>query len=327
MGVELKLLPIDNPNELYSHHIEQDNWNKLIEEVKRLRPGLSNDIDTMLTKVLGNYWRGDGFDLMAQQKDAIQIAFNCTFDTKEKRLDYKLPNPGQKPKDILKCFPNEDSCIYHDMLKFGYWHEIQGEINPISRTFKHGKKVLKITNVNRTKIEKTLGIDLIYYNHGYQAFIMVQYKLWQQSSGKYFYRADNQYDKDIERIKNAGLLIDKESNFNLRNNAFLQRINESPFYFKLCKPTELSYNNEMIGGSYIHYSYLDRIMQLRLGERGGRVVFENQLLNDINNQLFIDLIKNGLIGSIGIDNTQLNKMVEYLLNQGNSVMLAESFKL
>jgi hypothetical protein len=211
------------------------------------------------------------------------------------------------------------------MLKFSRWHEKQEKTTPTSRTYRYGTKVLTITNVNRRECEQTLGVDLIYYNHEYKSFIMVQYKLWQKEDIRYCYRPDNQYYKDIQRMQNAEILL-KEFSQN-QQDLTIQRLNNSPFYFKICKPTELSYSNEMISGIYIQYQYLENLMNLNLGKRGGKIVSEEQFQNSINNQLFIDLVKNGLIGSTGIDNEQLNKIVEDLLNQGDSVTIAESFRI
>lgn len=329
LDIEIDFLDIEETKESYKNKIDQKDWKRVIEEVSKTSQEVSERITTMLTKVSDYSFTGKEFNLMAQQKDAVQLAFNFTFDTREHRLDYSLPNiqKDQKPKDFLRFTkPNEDNLISHDILKFGKWKEDTDQSTPVTRTFKHGRKFLTVTNVNRNRqYEKTLGVDLIYYNHQYKSFMLVQYKVWQGDKRNYHYRPDEQYKEDIERMQRAESLI----HFFSWKNKYLpfatQKLNSSPFYFKICHPTELSYNNEMITGSYLHYQYLNKLMSLRLGKNGGRIIYEKSLLNPLSNQLFIDLVKHGLIGSVDLAINELDEIVETLLERGDSITIAESF--
>ncbi len=38
-----------------------------------------------------------------------------------------------------------------------------------------GAKTLTVVNVNRTSVERALGVDLLHYNHTYRSFVLVQY--------------------------------------------------------------------------------------------------------------------------------------------------------
>jgi hypothetical protein len=46
-----------------------------------------------------------------------------------------------------------------------------------------GKEYLTILNCNRQPLERTLGVDLIYYSHRFDSFILVQYKRMTQGKG------------------------------------------------------------------------------------------------------------------------------------------------
>ena len=40
----------------------------------------------------------------------------------------------------------------------------------------NARERLTIINCNRQKVEETPGVDLVYYNHTFKSFVMVQYK-------------------------------------------------------------------------------------------------------------------------------------------------------
>lgn len=322
LNEELPVLPLTKSQESSQYLIEQCLWEKLVKEIKKLRPKLKDEIDAMLNKVSDYSFSGQGFDLMAQEKDAIYLALDFAFDGTRRPLDYRLSNT-QKPEPFLDCIRNEDNCIDSDSRIVKYWCEKEEGRNSSSRTFMQGKKCLTITNVNRRKCEEALGVDLIYYNHEHESFVMVQYKIWQKDKKGYSYRPNNQYNGDIERMKRAEKSL--QNFIQNQQNPAIHRLNSMPFYFKLCKPAELSHSNELISGTYIQYSYLEKLMNCRAGERGGMVLLEENIKNSINNQLFIDLVKNGLIGSISIDKNKLNTIIKGLLEQGNSVTIAESY--
>jgi hypothetical protein len=322
----LRCIPTWETQAKYKYEINEPIWTEMINNVKRIRPNVVDELDDMLLEISGNCFSGSSFSLMAQQKDAIQLALNFA-GIDQDVLDYKLPNTqkGQKPDNFLKFIKSsEDSLIFHDLNTFLFknWIEDNNKQQPNVRTFKQGKKRLTVTNVNRSKeYEGTLGVDLLFYNQEFKLFVMVQYKVWQQDKNGYYYRADNQYDKDIERMSNA-----EHKYFNSQEDFGIEsfRLSPRPFYFKLCHSTQLNYQNEIINGSYIAYRYLHRFMNKKMGIKGGRIIREKEIIHNINHEMFINLVKNGLIGSIGISEFQLDEIVESLLNAGNSVTLAET---
>lgn len=327
---ELKCFSInENEAKKYDCYIEK-NWNKLINEVKKIRPKLRSKIDDMLNKVVSHSFSGHKFNLMAQQKDAIQLTLDFSFppQAKVKNFKYELPETETQADNFFNFIePNEDSLIFFDLLKFSNWTEKTDKQTPISRTFQYANKVVTITNVNRNQYEKALGVDLLYYNHEYNSFIMIQYKLWEnKSQDNLFFRADSQYDKAIQRMANFEKLLSEKIKTETTE-IQPQKLNINPFYFKICNPTQLNYNNEMISGIYIDYKYLEAIMKLRLGERDGKIIREKDIINPVNNALFIELVKKGLIGSTKVDSHKLDKFVEDLLDADRNVILGESFNL
>lgn len=56
-------------------------------------------------------------------------------------------------------------------------------------------------NVNASKIENTLGCDLIYYTHRYDAYVLVRYKRLRRGSRDLAYRPDKHLASELARMR------------------------------------------------------------------------------------------------------------------------------
>jgi hypothetical protein len=161
---------------------------------------------------------------------------------------------------------------------------------------KEGHK-LTIMNVNRHKIEETLGVDLLIYHHTYRSYVLIQYKRMTKDGDSLTYRpVDNSYSSEIQRMESFRKLTSEPklkcvSDFRL-NNEF--------FYFKLC-PAEIKepLSTKMIPGMYLPLSYWRLLLSSieTSGRRGGRLFSYDNVKRYINNTLFTDLVQNGWVGS------------------------------
>jgi len=69
----------------------------------------------------------------------------------------------------------EDVLIGHDSTRLPDWEPWPAE-RPDWLTFSNGREHIRIGNVNRTPLENTLGIDLIYRHVEADTFVLIQYK-------------------------------------------------------------------------------------------------------------------------------------------------------
>lgn len=330
---EILLFPIqecDNIDDKEKYLISSINSEKIINYIKKKRPPLVKSINQLLNKINYEENESHSYSIMQQEKDCFQLCLNFTFDSQTKeKIKYKFSdNKGQR---FLNCVDNtydEDSLINHDMSLFGKWQIDHENYTPITRQFKFGNKILRVTNVNRNRqFEKTLGVDLIYYNQYHNSLIMVQYKKWQYENNDYLYRADAQYKEDIKRMieSEEKLKIDETKiNFKYDHKYESQRLTDNPFYFKICIPKQDIYSNTLVQGCYLNYTYLETLMKSKKGIRGGEIIYKKDLPNPVSNDLFTDLVKHGLIGCKKINEEQLNIIVNQLLEQGKSITLAET---
>jgi hypothetical protein len=330
-----KCLPAWKNENSYMYEINSPYWEQLINCIKKLRENIARDLDEMLELVNNtNILEGEDSNRMAQQKDAVQVCLNLVFgDTDLLSEKYFKSTTDFQNRDYLSYVIEddisdfiEDDIIYNDSLIFDDWHIDKNNSNLVQRTFKRGKNILKITNVNRKKAEKSLGVDLIYFNHKFKSFVMVQYKTWKQESKKNIYRYDDGYEKQITRMKTADKILFRKHIFT-KITSTSYRIDPNPFYFKICYPENISYNQHMIGGIYLPYLYAEICMNECSGKQGGKLIREEDIPYKIHNNLFIELVKSGLIGSRGINNhTELKTVINDLLESGHRITIAEHYE-
>lgn len=322
-SLSLCCLPLGGYQDSYNkYEIEGSIWLKLIGLVKESNDDLRKDIEQMILKTNEKSIEGAEYSIMSHQKDTLQLSLNLAgintnveFKTNKKIIG-KPENYFPLVKDKRQ---KEDNLIVQDLfsmeLKFRNWFEDEKKKKPDTRTFVQGEHRLTITNVNRDEYERVLGVDFLFYNHTFNLFMMVQYKVWEQDEKGYIYRRNSQYKKDIERMNGFKEMF---KNSTLLKSVTDYRLDPLPFYFKLCHPTQLRYDNQLVSGIYVPAEYLEYCLQEKAHIR------IKDIPHGFHNELFIDLIKKGLIGSRGVDELTLETIVDSLLAEKRSVTLAET---
>jgi len=321
-SLSLLCLPLGGYQDSYNkYEIEVSIWSKLIELVKEANHNLRKDIKEMILKTNEKSIEREEYSIMSHQKDTLQLSLNLAgINTDvELKANKKIIEKAENYFALVKNKrQNEDNLIVQDVssmeLKFRNWFEDKEKKQPNTRTFVQGEHRLTITNVNRDKYELVLGVDFLFYNHTFNLFMMVQYKVWGKDEHGSIYRHNQQYQKDIERM-NA--LKDMFKSPTLLKSVKDYRLDPLPFYFKLCQPTQLRYDNQLVSGIYVSAEYLDYCLQ----QKG--YIRTKDIPHGFHNELFIDLIKKGLIGSRGVDQLTLKEIVDSLLAEKRSVTLAE----
>ncbi len=280
-----------------------------------------------------------GIEILAQEKDAVNLALRfANFD----RAPIKSWVPTDTSAPFLRGLRNvsipEDSMIIHDSSVFKGW-ERQKRDQLGTTTFTNEKgEVIQIWNVNRTPIERTLGVDLIYYHYKFNSYVLVQYKRMEKEEVKkvseldripdgyteWVYRPiDKSYSEEIKRMREFERIAIRKENLALLTD---YRFNDNAFYLKLC-PAELidPASSEMIRGMYFPLSYWERLLSSTdtTGPRGGKYVSYRNAGRYFTNTAFIELVQAGWIGTRNITSMQLNSLIQKILESGKSLVLAE----
>lgn len=180
---------------------------------------------------------------------------------------------------------------------------------------------LTIVNANRTGIERTLGVDLIYYHHSFKCFTMVQYKRMTGSTNPvYRPNSDASYHAELTRMR--GFL--KESAADIAQDPDAYRLGANPFFFKLCAAQQEQHWSRMLPGMYIPLDLWERLVssETALGPQGGLAFGYENTHRRFNNSEFVRLVRGGWIGSCGDDSTRINEIIEHELAADKSVIAA-----
>jgi hypothetical protein len=219
----------------------------------------------------------------------------------------------------------EDPQISHDQTVFpGMEVERRDQIG--SLVLRHYNEYLTILNCNRQPLEETLGVDLIYYNHQFDSFVLVQYKRMKHTLKGPVYRPnlDRNHTKELKRMiaMNKELrALPKSSNSHIA----AYRLSQGPFYIKLCEPKIRSaLDTGMVSGMYVPLALWRRLLSSELvrGSKGGvRITWDN-CIRRFSNTEFTNLLRHGWIGSAAGRSKHLTNIIESVLANGKMLVLA-----
>lgn len=213
----------------------------------------------------------------------------------------------------------EDALIWHDTNHFRGLLDIQGSQPGVMVSRSPSGRTLTIFNVNRTPVETSLGVDLIYYNHGIDSYTLVQYKKMTLENGTWRYRGDSSLSKEVERMRSVE--IDSEI-----RSAAEYRFNSDPFYLKIVRPVDYAQtDSELLTGMYIPLSLLLVAMNdpehLAKGSKKN-LVLEWGDIPYIRRTQFRELLNHGLIGTRGLTSQVILETIKNSLENDRSIVLA-----
>ena len=193
-------------------------------------------------------------------------------------------------------------------------------------TFERGDKALTVANVNRTRIENVLGVDLLYFQEEYRAFVFVQYKRMVRDDTKpASYRpVGASYKSEYERM----LQWDRRTRAtptpsDLRS----YRLGSDAFFFKLyANPIGAPTSDRLLRGMYFALSYWTSLIaspEVR-GPRGGVQITYDNTGRYLTNTDFVGRVGGGWIGSSQQSEKMINDVVAQALDARHSVTLATS---
>ncbi len=157
---------------------------------------------------------------------------------------------GSEPdEDLSGVRILEDQMLLHDTQLFPGWdRDRDGDLAGIGYAFhdRAGERRLTVMNVNRSPIETTTGVDLIYYRHEPDAFVLVQYKRLVEEPTGWLYRPSRDANFAAERQR----MVDLRAALGLPGPGFSSpheyRLGGEPFYFKLCSSRLIDQSSDQL---------------------------------------------------------------------------------
>ncbi len=176
---------------------------------------------------------------------------------------------------------------------------------------------------NRTKIEQTLGVDLLYYIRDYNAYVLVQYKRLRKASKDWEFRpsADGSFSAELARMRAIAEPCSDQGD------PEDHRLGDNFCFIKLCKPTTrlaAAPSGELSAGMYLPLDYFEKLVATgRLsGPRGGVVLRYDNVGRWMSNSSFISLVERAWVGTRRLTSGQVTEMVKRALDAEHSVILA-----
>jgi hypothetical protein len=315
-------------------------WQHLLSALKQMNPYCLEQIAAMEKKRLDaeKMYRGANAVVLSQERDACFLAmdlFGLEKHSRDSMMNESNLSESYSKSDsevpFLKGLHStimlEDNMIDHDTTVFGDWEFIK-RTQMGAKVFRRLNQQLIIINVNRTPLESVLGVDLLYYHHLYQSYVLVQYKRLTKEDGATTasYRPlDKSYLSELQSMRSLEQLF-------LKSHASLNdyRLNFGPFYFKLCPAENFQpYETDLIKGMYLPFDYWECLVKDNCvkGPRGGIAISRDNVGRYLNNTQFVQLVQSGWIGSSADDTKTITQIIRTLLESNHSVFLASSYDI
>jgi hypothetical protein len=280
----------------------------------------------------GEVIRRPGTETVAQQRDAVGLAldvFDESGNLRKRTLSAWVAPPGDGLNSFLEGLDGvrtiEDQLVAHDAATF-----------PDSRNVRHtvvgavfgllGRK-LEVFNVNRSRIESSLGVDLLYFNEQFDAWTLIQYKVMEKTPDErsVVYRPDDSFQTELERMRAFRATTPDQWKVGDGNAAY--RLCGDGFFFKLCSRVQLEVlSDSLLPGMYLPREMVEDLLagQAAVGPRGGhKITFENAKRH-ISNTLFADLVRDGWVGTRGVSSDVVGEVVRQALTAGRAVVIARA---
>lgn len=313
-------------------------FNEMLRRIIRRNEDLTEEIEKLIKIANGIKFNDDvaRAEIFCQQQDALSAALKIASIKIPSLEDMWEPDEYENKSTYLGGFTDpeesqyvtEDQILAHDQMFFpDFYSSPTHEV--ATKAFSDGKVTILITAANRTKLEKILGVDFIYFNSYEKSFCFVQYKRMTntKSSFSYYPSQDSNYDKDISLMERHTSSLSEFESEQLGEpiNALYKnyRVFGSPFFFKFVRSLQFHpFQNSVTEGQYISFDmWLSLVKEL---QEEGRTIkaSASTLSKHLTSNEFCNLLKRGLIGTRECSNSAIRRVLKESLTASKSVIFA-----
>jgi hypothetical protein len=305
-------------------------WGATLEALKRLRPDRATDLDG-LNQLVARYRQiiGDArYDNVALEKDATGVALEIGGIGRSELTSW---SPTEQPAPFLQGLARarlyEDAAIANDVQYFGNWRAIRRSVVGAVE-FRGQGQAVTVINVNRTRVERSTGVDLVYYHHQHDAYSVVQYKRMSREAiddgtetAVYRPGSDRSLQAELQRM--AAINRQGSPAYTLSD----YRLHPGTAFVKLCPPLHLDPTSaDLVKGMYLPLDFFVMLLasdEARSRRRAVRITFETAGRH-LNNTQFVELVQSGWVGSYDLGTRRIDRLVRQGLEAGRSLLLAWS---
>lgn len=292
----------------------------VVDALLRLRPELGPAVERLRRGNDDEPVGGAVGEILVLERDAARLALNIAGVDTGPIEEWSGPSAGGFLASLAYETP-EDVLVSHDATRFPDWTARPGG-RPDWITFADSKHHIRIGNVNKTRLENVLGVDLIYRHIEAETLVLVQYKrMRKDASGEWFYRPDKQLDEELGRMRRydrQAAADDSPTTWRLHPRGFVLKLVRQPKEFD-------PRSDRLLSGLYLPLAYLDELLAdpCTLTKRGARRLGYDTIDRYLTNDLFVALVRQGWIGTRGLTTRSIGKIIDAAVNAGRSVVIAE----
>jgi hypothetical protein len=307
-------------------------WNAMWDAVKRIRPDILAELERLQKRREQKRFDFEvaGSTVYFQARDAIGTALEAAnigrrgvfanFSTLMQPSETVAPSVTRLSQGLAGGL-TEDVVIHHDARRVPGF--LRAEDVGDGFRFQRGRHVLDVVIGNRRQLETATGADLLYFNHHYGAFTLVQYKMMEQTGQGWGFRLDNQAADEVNRMVQYRTAFRQAGT--ARSGSDLFRLCDDPFFFKLVKRDRLEMDSdELTRGMYLNLTHYESLTASPNGPRGGTSVSFESARRWLCKTSFTDLLRDGWIGSRCVTEDQLLAWVSRGLDEGRVLVSAQS---
>ena len=311
-------------------------WVRLLAAVRRLREGSTGELEDLfrLAAGIGYSVTEPASEIIALERDALGVALDI-FDgrktLRKRALRAWRPSGRAAPfiQGLQEIRLSEEQILSHDC---GVFASLPSVATIYGRRFVLGDRTLDAVYANRTALETTLGVDLVYYNALYEAYTLVQYKRMlrgESENGRnpvYRPTSDRRLAAELRRMKTFRKKV--PDRWTGEANSF--RLDGDGFFLKLCPAAvRLEASPDLLPGIYLPRLFLESLLESATtdGPRGGKRIGYGNVGRAFNNTQFADLVREGWIGTRGVATARITDLVQKSLNAGHAVVLAHEYRV
>lgn len=307
-------------------------WNSMWDAVKRLRPDAITELERLQKRREQKRFDFEvaGAAVFFQARDAIGTALEAAHIGRQgvfanysrllQRNEQSAPALTRLSQGLAGGL-TEDVVIHHDARRVPGFFRTE-DVGDGFR-FQRGRHVLDVVIGNRRPLETATGADLLYFNHRYVAFTLVQYKMMEQTGQGWAFRLDRQAAVEVDRMIGFRSAFRQAGAARIESELF--RLSDDPFFFKLVKRDRLEMDSdELTRGMYLNLSHYEHLTANPTGPRGGTAVSFETAKRWLCKTSFTDLLSDGWIGTRGVTESQLLDWVNNGLDEGRVLVSAQS---
>jgi hypothetical protein len=298
--------------------IEGQRNDDLIQNVLSLRPDLTATINDLSRYHEAERIAGNEGDALALERDAVHLALSFAgFEVDDTATWDASAEGGYLAR--LGYLPREEVLSRYDASRFPGWQPLAG--NRVDWTlFTYGRRSLRVGDVNATKLERILGVDLIYRHLESDTFVLVQYKKMRRDAhNKWSYRPDAQLDAELERMRK----VDKTA-VEAEADPATWRLYPRGCFLKLVRPPEFfdPTSDRLLPGVYLPLLYLDELFAAHPEGTPQHLGYDT-VDRYMTAELFVALVREGWIGTRGVTTRAIQTLVDAAVGAQRSVIIAE----